>query len=835
LLRQVLMVLVVGLIVARPLVYGGDPGLTDPHTDPPGLVLTFFWLLATAVWSVWRVWARQDDFYLGLVEAGLGAVVLLVFATTYGVAAYRHPARLISWEWLAMLLTLFLVRQLTVSAEEQHGLLAALLAGVVMLSAYGLYEAFEGSPLTRAKYPTVEAMRKDFDTQKKAEFAGKSDDDPAILVQFYRLQQPNISTTFVHPNSFAGYLALLLPALVGAAYVVVRGAYLNWQKVLVVLCAAAGLVALWQTHSRGALLAVALVGLVLTAILFRRWLACHKVATAVGALLLLAAAVALYQSGLPNTLLGKPQATAAVRTEYWRTTWQLIREHPWFGVGPGNFQDSYQHYMSETAGEQIADPHNFALEIWATSGIFALIALLTAVVAFPVYMVRAMWLTPIEEPPPPPPPGGPDDLPPIRWTFYLSGIFGLLMGFVLQASYLEREKITDAAVLAGVGSVIWFAAFALFEQIRWSSHARALLLTGGVAALLINLLVSGGISYPQVATMLWVVVALALNALAPKAVPWLARKPWPRYALVPILLSAAAFYFVGVMAPVTSAKQAMRSDSFKKLEAAYADDPDFVDVEAAMAGYYGSRWSSAVQIPELAKDAQDAEKKALQYAESARRHNPHGKPGYTMEYDIQVMVAKAYQSAERNAVERKARMQPEQQKLRVEVRRSAVQAAVGPGIGILAVDPQARARFTWEAVRQKVMDGAIPAAVGCPAPAIFNDPVKWREYPFDVAPQPDASSNYANYKEQNRRAASILLEYLPNNPNDTHLHFNIAATLYRAEDWEQANQHAHRALELDGIARAILAQDDRAPILSRKLTDRQRAGLEQRLLFTPDN
>jgi len=840
------MVLVVGLIVARPLVYGGDPGLTDPQNNPAGLVITLFWLLAAAVWCVWRVWARQDDYFVGLVEAGLGAVVLLVFATTYGVAAYQHPARLISWEWLAMLLALFLVRQLSVPVEEQHGMLAALLATAVSLSAFGLYEAFEVMPRNRAAMPTVEAMRTNPDVLKAGTFAGLDKDDPKVLMHFNRLHQPNIMGTFAHPNSFAGYLVLMLPALAGAAFLTVRGIYPNWQKVLACLCALVGAVALWQTHSRGALLAIGVVGLVMAAVVFRRVVLAHRVATAVTAAVLIVAAIVLSQSGLANTLLGKQQSTAAARTEYWKGTWQMIQERPWFGFGPGNFQNTYERFMSETAGEEIADPHNFALEMWATSGIFALLALLTALTAFGVIMGRRAWSTPLEEPAPPPPPLSSDaELPPVRWTFYLGGIFGLLLGFMLRASYTEPDKIAGEAIQAGVQSVIWFGSFALFEQIRWSPHARALVLTGGVAALLINLLVSGGISNPQLATMMWVVIALALNALAPTATPWLTaqRGVWLRYALVPVLAVAAGFYFLAVMVPVTNAKQALKVADVKKLEAALAEDPDNAEIHAVLARIYGSGWAAAIQLHRSEKDQEDVRTKALQHVEMARKLNPQGKNGYMAEFEFRLGVARAYRIVETNAY-----ITAEDKKHRAMVRPDAVRFALAGAAAALERDPQSWGVFSWSSVRVQIANGAFPMAVGSPLAAVLNDQDKWREYAFDLSPQPDLSkgmaigsmaravpSNFDKYREENRRAAVILLAFLPNYPNDTQLHFDIAEALYRAEDWKEGNEHARRALDLDRIARDILANDEFGPILRRKLIGKQQNYLEQRLLFTPDN
>ena len=50
----------------------------------------------------------------------------------------------------------------------------------------------------------------------------------------------------------------------------------------------------------------------------------------------------------------------------------------WWGVGPGNFAGPYLRHMLPTASEEIVDPHNLFLEVWATAGFLALLFLLTA-------------------------------------------------------------------------------------------------------------------------------------------------------------------------------------------------------------------------------------------------------------------------------------------------------------------------------------------------------------------------------------------------------------------------------------------------------------------------
>ncbi len=67
----------------------------------------------------------------------------------------------------------------------------------------------------------------------------------------------------------------------------------------------------------------------------------------------------------------------------------MIRDHPWLGCGPGNFQDVYTAYKLPTASEEVRDPHDFLLEIAATAGLPALAAMGIVLVLFFLRACRA--------------------------------------------------------------------------------------------------------------------------------------------------------------------------------------------------------------------------------------------------------------------------------------------------------------------------------------------------------------------------------------------------------------------------------------------------------------
>ncbi len=671
------------LIIARPLVLGEDPGLlARPFSDVSSLVLTFLWFVAAAGWALWRACSGQRAWYGGAVEGGLLAVVGLVFLSAGVSAVYKHPAWLIAWEWLALLIAFLLVRQMFRTPGDGQRLLAAILATGISVSAYAIYQHYVELPRQREQLQSNEEILRALREQRLI-----SQDMDASQVEGYkeRVEFDHVFGTFAHPNSFAGYLALLFPACVGWALASLRRPHphttpethpsrrMATRAVPLAVCAMLMACALWFTHSRGAILGTLLVGLAILVIQLRHHLLAHKTVLIAVVLLLAAGGLLAYQSLGRAGGVEKSQRSLGLRRDYWIATWRMIwdREHPrfaWLGVGPGNFSRYYQRFMLPTAFEDVKDPHNFALEIWSTCGVFALLALLVALGAF----FRTMWVglrisdfgfrisssdshTQHALPP---------------WEFYCGGMAGLLLGFLLWASGQNGVNRADAILLGGIAagarSVVWFVAFALLERVAWTGPARALALAAGVAALLLNLTVSGGISFPSVALNLWIMMALALNALPTQPAP---REPrfWITSMLAPPLLACVAFvYFVVVLLP--------NADCYAQMQAAREYYLPYRDKLAQGAGKKslgqrdfesaGSLLNNRI-LPELKKavqsDPQDAaprielaywleqlwvfsrnendRRQALQEADRAIQLDPEGRDGYLMRYQIHLLSA----------------------------------------------------------------------------------------------------------------------------------------------------------------------------------------------------
>jgi hypothetical protein len=699
-LRSCTLVLVTALVVARPMLLGEDPGLLLQDSEPSGMVVTLLWLVAALGWAGWRAWSRETRWYGGLVEAALLVFVILTFYRAGATAAYKHPALLIAWEWAALLVAFFLVRQLVRTPREQQGLLAALLATGVSLSAYGVHQYFVTLPRTRAQYlaePTPRdrpefiaslgltpgvplpaaypwaalamSTQKEplLPLQKRLAQSGifLDADDPLLENWARRLAMDHVFSRYAHPNSFAGFLVLLLPAAAGCTYAGWRSGRPGWQTALAGGGGALLGLALWLTHSRGAFLGL-LVGAGICAALYgRQLLRSHPralTAGLVGLTVLVLMGYLMLRSETGAAALGKEPGTARARLDYWAATWKMIREHTWSGVGPGQFGRLYPRYMTPTASEQVSDPHNFILETWATTGLLGLAALLTALGAF---FVRAQRVE-----------RGPRTEPEPRvllgWEFYVGGMAGLLLGFLLWTSGRTGDEIILEGVVWVVVAFFWFGSFALFDGIAWTGPARTAALTAGVAALLLNLTVSGGISFPSVAQPLWIMAALVLATLPEPARTWPGEGWLGRVAPVPLCLTLGLVYFSTCLYPVTAGHNLARrglersrllwqqtdvtEDKVVKdrpdvflikqvlpyLERAAQEDPGNAQHHLQLAAWYGEVWKYRPTDLDLNKRAVMHAQRVHGLTENRQAPpglDPESKEGFLAEYRLRMLFA----------------------------------------------------------------------------------------------------------------------------------------------------------------------------------------------------
>lgn len=492
-------------------------------TAGDGLPVIMLWL---AVWTAWMLAALGPPRFrlrFGPVDAAVAALV--AWHTIAGVRAAAtatpRPAVNMLWEWIGLGVAFVMLRNLVTTGREARALAAALMAVVVGLSVYGLYQVAVDQPATWAEY-----QRNPEAALRAAEIP--TDADPAQRELFEkRLETFEPLATFALTNSLAGVLVAWL--VIGAALAAAPEARWAPRWWHVAALAAGGLIVatcLWLTHSRAALAAgvmgcalVAVRRLAGTSVRRRRAaaVALGVVAVAVFLLTLLGALViaAASRGETDHPWVGAAAKSLGYRFQYWRASAELIARHPWFGCGPGNFQNAYTAHKSPLAGEEIADPHNFLFELAATAGAPAGTALVAALGAAAWIVVRGLsnrrkdnlecsdWI-------PEPARDRSCGEGTIRDGSRLVAA-GAAVGFVLAVPLGALSDVPPGAIVlllvAPAAAAAWLPFRAWIEQGRFPAFAPAV----GLLTITLHLSASGGIGYPGVAGSFWVLLALVLH------------------------------------------------------------------------------------------------------------------------------------------------------------------------------------------------------------------------------------------------------------------------------------------------------------------------------------
>ncbi len=279
-------------------------------------------------------------------------------------------------------------------------------------------------------------------------------------------------------------------------------------------------------------------GLAVVAWKSRRDVSARKIALAAvvgGAILASLVAAGLATGKLDRQVLTQSTLSMRYRWEYWQATWSVItggaRDTPDAikaavlrrGVGPGNFRPAYLFYKLPQASEEILDPHNLFLEVWATAGFWAFLALLTAL-AVGLWNVLGPARAPEDGPgatgsrlpgaakpaaASPKPDDGDGDGPP-RSTLWLMASAGAGWGLVIALGMMNlfESDMFVRWLLLGAG---WLIAAMMLLPLWRLRPIPAAALGAAVLAVVVNLLAAGGIGIPTVALGLWSLLALGLN------------------------------------------------------------------------------------------------------------------------------------------------------------------------------------------------------------------------------------------------------------------------------------------------------------------------------------
>jgi tetratricopeptide (TPR) repeat protein len=570
----------------------------------------------------------------------LAVVVLMVLVATSSLHAIdRRPAINLAWEWMAMGLAYMLMRNLPRTREESSVLAAALVIVAVVVSTYGLYQV--GVELK----PLRDAYRR----------------NPKALLQFLKIEQGTPGqaqfenrlmrstepmSTFALANSLAGFIVgpLVMLLAVGIFNLVRTDATRSRWTALAMAAPATLilLVCLMLTKSRSAWVGL-LAGMVVVGWQSRRLISTRvMLGTGLAGLVvvggLIAAGLATRQ--LDRQVLTQSELSMRYRFEYWQGAWNVItggKGNPWqvlgsrafwSGTGPANFRTYYLRYKLPQASEEVFDPHNFILEVWATAGFGAFVALLAAlglglwnILGPPSRSNKEAdleWASPrksrdrhrsaptaiaapkrVDEDP---------DAPP-RGTTWLAASAFAGWGLVVVLGMLNPfEK--DLYVRWLILGTTWVAAAFLILPLWRRMPIPPMAIGAAVVAVLVNLLAAGGIGIPTVALGLWIALALGLNLRDERQSSRLRdfESRVPSFVLLTVWASVLGLFLGAVLpfwrseAAIAEAELAIKQHDLERAEGAYqraiAEDHYSVRPWLGYANLQQLAWESRGSKPE---------------------------------------------------------------------------------------------------------------------------------------------------------------------------------------------------------------------------------------------
>ncbi len=413
-----------------------------------------------------------------------------------------------AWLWVSAAAIFSSTRLLTSKLGTRRSLLALFVVCTVGLAVHALHQYFVTLPANRLLYLE--------DPEAVLAIAGVNAPPGSSerMVFANRLMDGGPTATFALANSLAAVLLFGVVLAVGVLRYrigVLRHLGIAFWILIVLLCVGALLAA----RSRSATLAMVIsVGLLWLSSGHPGRFRSRTVLVGLGLLLIVSVGGALFLALFGNReWFEQAPASLAFRFQYWRASWQMVLEYPWFGVGPGNFQSLYERFRELSTTEQIAEPHNLFIETLASGGFVALallVSMLIAIAVVCVYQMRAAVdvNTGIE--------AASSDSKGDKWI-----VVGGTLAFVLVWWMgILALALPDLSASMFVVPAVAFTAFACWPAMRslGSREIDSIILSACVGVG-VHLMVAGGWTVPGVALLLWIGAgvltrhAVVLNAL----------------------------------------------------------------------------------------------------------------------------------------------------------------------------------------------------------------------------------------------------------------------------------------------------------------------------------
>lgn len=464
------------------------------------------WLLSVFAGAAtnWRGLSVADLWFNGL----LVATVFWLLLATISVSGEGNLRNAVNewWWWVCAALLLSSVRNVLEGFDESRivngtrPLILMMLALVAGNCAFAVHQQLISLPHDRAMYEA------DPEGMLAAAGIDAPPGSPKRMLFEARLYGGGVTGTFALANSLAGLLVLGIPIAIGS---IVHGFWHNKRMASFVIfgfVSLAAIVVLVWTDSRSAYLSL-MIGM-LVGFIRNRLVGVSKHLRTLWVSLFACAGIAVFVLAIVRGWWSLAPRSLAFRFQYWNATLRMVMERPWFGAGPGNYQQRYGAYRLDEASEGIADPHNWMMEILGAGGIVGL-GLILAVGLLGVY-----GLTSIRERSQQSFDKTHDDgmfrrsVSWVAWTIGLAAFAGLI-GAV--TSWIADRTLPDfdgllmfvLATACVYGLAVWSESKTLSSRRdvrgRTEEDSQCSWLLAGFTALGIHLLASGGFTVPGVA------------------------------------------------------------------------------------------------------------------------------------------------------------------------------------------------------------------------------------------------------------------------------------------------------------------------------------------------
>jgi hypothetical protein len=496
----VLFYAVLGFLIALTLFLPGE----QPEYTGAAHLPCILWLLAAVFWvcitQTKPAAIKMRLFSIGadkFIYAFFAWVVLSIFINLFYGGGYRPSLNSLS-VWFLFAAAYFLFRETLQRAKIIRTVFTLITAVMLAQALTGLYQQFVDIP----------AMQRQFDANPEAAIAAV---DPSIKpdtadweLLAARLKTAVPTGTYPLSNSLGGLLACWLFICIVGRKQNTKGKRIGIYAVFAVMA-----FCFLLTKCRSGMVAVAS-GLMLFAMFdYRLHSFITKKRLAIGASVLIAAVLCLllFSPGTGDTgksIVNGAERSLGFRLEYWKASLGMIKDYPLFGCGSGNFKQTYTKYKLPISSEEIADPHNFAVEIASESG-------LPALLLFLVPLAMLCWNKMKNEKSETENDAIADDTETIPSSslsaLHYAGLLGCWAAYFF--SFGLEAPMTPAAPLTATLSFP-LCTF-LYKPAAKSTSLNFTSVFIALVVLLVHLSAAGGISVPSTALLIWLFIAVLFN------------------------------------------------------------------------------------------------------------------------------------------------------------------------------------------------------------------------------------------------------------------------------------------------------------------------------------